>query len=74
MDLLDVLDADTRRRAGESLDLLNVNIMSHTTDADGFRSYSNELQRKAGFEIADKPTFDEAGFNRLRDQMRSGRV
>lgn len=74
MDLLDVLDADTRRRAGETLDALNVNVMSHTTDADGFRSYTNDLQRKAGFATADKPAFDKAGFNKLREQMRSGRV
>lgn len=74
MDLLDVLDAETRRKAGETLDALNVNVMSHTTSAEDFRAFTTKLQQQAGFKQADRPAFDEAGFNRLRDQMRSGRA
>lgn len=74
MDLFDVLDAQARVKAGESLDALNVNVMSHTTDAEGFRKFSQELSQRAGFKPADKPAFDEDGFLRLREQMRLGRM
>lgn len=74
MDLLDVLDADKRRKAGETLDALNVNVMSHTTDVEGFRKFTTGLQREAGFQAQGTPKFDEAGFKLLRDQMSAGRV
>lgn len=74
MDLLDVLDADKRRKAGETLDALNVNVMSHTTNVEDFRKFTTGLQREAGFVAQSKPKFDEAGFKLLRDQMSAGRV
>lgn len=74
MDLLDVLDADKRRKAGETLDALNVNVMSHTTNVEDYRKFTTGLQREAGFATQSKPVFDEAGFKLLRDQMSAGRV
>jgi hypothetical protein len=72
MDLLDVLDADKRRKAGETLDALNVNVMSHTTNVEDYRKFTTGLQREAGFTTQSKTKFDEAGFNLLRDQMTAG--
>lgn len=73
MDLLDVLDANKRVNAGDMLDALNVNVMASTTDAEGFREFANGLQRIASGEKSFKPaTFDEQGFNQLKDQMTRG--
>ncbi|WP_449600298.1 hypothetical protein [Paenibacillus sp. Marseille-Q9583] len=74
MDLLDVLDAVKRHKAGEMLDALNVNVNAHSTDVEGFRKFTTGLQREAGFQTQSKPVFDEAGFKLLRDQMSAGRV
>ncbi|OME37881.1 hypothetical protein BSK46_14215 [Paenibacillus odorifer] len=74
MDLLDVLDADKRRKAGEMLDALNVNVNAHSTDVEGFRKFTAGLQKDAGFAAPSKPVFDEAGFKELRDLMTAGRM
>ncbi|MEK4349661.1 hypothetical protein MKX41_02360 [Paenibacillus sp. FSL R5-0475] len=74
MDLLDVLDADKRRKAGETLDALNVNVMSHTTNVEDYRKFTTGLQREAGIATQSKPVFDETGFKLLKDQMSAGRV
>ena len=72
MDLLDVLDADKRIRAGESLGDLNTATMAQTTDADAFRKYADSLQRAAGYAKTEKQAFDRSGFEQLRDMMRMG--
>jgi hypothetical protein len=72
MDLLDVLEAETRRKAGETLDALNVNVMSHTTSVDDFRSYADGLRNAAGFTQSSAPKYDEIGIKLLREQMRMG--
>lgn len=72
MDLLDVLDAETRRRAGETLDALNVNVMSQSTSVDDFRNYADGLRTAAGFKRDSAPAYDEAGIKLLREQMRIG--
>lgn len=72
MDLLDVLEAETRRKAGETLDALNVTVMSHSTNVDDFRSYADGLRNAAGFTQSSTPKYDEAGIKLLREQMRIG--
>ncbi|OMF21888.1 hypothetical protein BK132_31660 [Paenibacillus sp. FSL H8-0259] len=72
MDLLDVLEAETRRKAGETLDALNVNVMSHSTSVEDFRAYTDGLRNAAGFKQDSAPKYDEAGIKLLRDQMRIG--
>ncbi|CAH1194607.1 hypothetical protein PAECIP111892_01762 [Paenibacillus auburnensis] len=73
MDLLDVLEAETRRRAGETLDALNVNVMSHTTNVDDFRKFADGLRTAAGYtQSSAPPKYDAAGIKLLRDQMRAG--
>ncbi|WP_379161374.1 hypothetical protein [Paenibacillus sp. sgz5001063] len=70
MDLLDVLEAETRRKAGETLDALNVNVMSQSTNVDDFRSYADGLRNAAGFKQNSAPKYDEAGFILMREQLR----
>jgi hypothetical protein len=72
MDLLDVLEAETRRKAGETLDALNVNVMSHSTSVEDFRAYTDGLRNAAGFKQSSAPKYDEAAIKLLRDQMRMG--
>lgn len=72
MDLLDVLEAETRRRAGETLDTLNVNVMSHSTSPEDFRKYADGLRTMAGFARDSAPKYDEAGIKELRALMRIG--
>lgn len=72
MDLLDVLEAETRRKAGETLDALNVNVMSQSTNVDDFRNYADGLRNAAGFKQSSAPKYDEAGIKLLREQMRIG--
>lgn len=73
MDLLDVMDAHKRVNAQNTLDRLNTLVMSHTTDAEGFKRYASELQREAGYGQAEStPEFDKAGFERLKMKMKLG--
>ncbi len=72
MDLLDVLDADKRVKAGELLSDLNTATMAQTTNVDAYRKYAESLQQTAGFSAPDKPQFDRKGFEQLRDMMRAG--
>lgn len=72
MDLLDVLEAETRRKAGETLDALNVNVMSHSTSVEDFRSYTDGLRNAAGFKQASAPKYDEAAIKLLRAELRIG--
>lgn len=72
MDLLDVLEADKRVKAGEALGALNTATMAQTTNVDSYRKYSEGLQQAAGFGAPEKPQFDRRGFEQLRDMMRAG--
>ncbi|MOA25527.1 hypothetical protein D3C78_1462560 [compost metagenome] len=73
MDIFTALDAHRKISAEKLLEDLNTAVMSHTTDADGFRKYTAGLQKRAGLDgKADKPTFDESGFERMRMRMKHG--
>lgn len=72
MDLLDVLEADKRVKAGEALGALNTATMAQTTNVESYRKYAEELQRAAGLGTAEKPQFDRKGYEKLRDMMRAG--
>lgn len=73
MDIFEVLDAHKRIRAEQLLENLNTAVMSRTTDADGFRKYTASLQKRAGYDLAaEKPTFDETGFERMRMRLKRG--
>ena len=75
MDIFDVLDANKRIRAEHLLEDLNTAAMSHTTDAAGFRKYTEELRKRAGHS-ADRQVaeFDEGGFELMRMKLRGGRI
>lgn len=72
MDLLDVLEAETRRKAGETLDALNVNVMSHSTSVEDFRAYTDGLRNAAGFMQSSVPKYDENAIKLLRAELRMG--
>lgn len=73
MDIFEVLDAHKRIRAEQLLEDLNTAVLSRTTDAEGFRKYSASLQKRAGYDTtAEKPTFDEAGFEQMRMRLKRG--
>ncbi|MNT47954.1 hypothetical protein D3C71_1528780 [compost metagenome] len=73
MDLLDVMDALKRVNAQDTLDDLNVAVMSHTTDADGFKRFTGQLQKQAGYGTqSDVSKFDESGFKHLQTKLKLG--
>lgn len=73
MDLLDVMDALKRVNAQDTLDDLNVAVMSHTTDVDGFKRFTGQLQSQAGYgSQTDASRFDESGFKHLQMKMKLG--
>jgi hypothetical protein len=72
MDLFDVLESSRKFNAEQTLETLTTLVMSHTTDVDAFTKYTNGLQRIAGATVADKPEFDESGFEHMRMRLQSG--
>lgn len=75
MDIFDVLDANKRIRAEELLEDLNTAAMARTTDADGFRKYTDELRKQAGYSAGKQAAeFDESGFEMMRMKLRGGRI
>ncbi|WP_314587924.1 hypothetical protein [Paenibacillus terrigena] len=73
MDLLDVMDAFKRVNAQDTLDDLNVAVMSHTTDVDAFKRYSGGLQKQAGYgSESNDSKFDESGFRQLQMKLKLG--
>lgn len=73
MDLMDVMDALKRVNAQNTLDDLNVSVMSATTDVDAFRKFSTDLQKRAGMESGmGGEKFDQSGFERLKMKMKLG--
>lgn len=73
MDVLDVMDALKRVNAQDTLDDLNVAVMSHTTNVEDFRRFATSLQEQAGIgKEASKEKFDQSGFERLKMKMKLG--
>ena len=73
MDVLDVMDAYKRVNAQNTLDELNVAVMSQTTDVEKFRQFSESLQRQAGMDSGTSSnSFDKSGFERLKMKMKLG--
>lgn len=73
MDVLDVMDALKRVNAQNTLDDLNVAVMSSTTDVESFRKFSADLQKRAGMDSGNGgDKFDKAGFERLKMKMKLG--
>lgn len=73
MDVLDVMDAYKRVNAQNTLDDLNVAVMSQTTNAEDFRKFATSLQQQAGLGTDTANTsFDQSGFERLKMKMKLG--
>jgi hypothetical protein len=71
MELFDVLDAEERRKAGESLTQLT-NARVAQADATGYADYAKALQRQATRAEAEKPKFDEAAFAAAKLRAKRG--
>lgn len=73
MDVLDVMDAYKRVNAQNTLDDLNVAVMSHTTNVEDFRRFATSLQEQAGLNSeTGNGKFDQSGFERLKMKMKLG--
>ncbi|MDR9852892.1 hypothetical protein RJP21_04660 [Paenibacillus sp. VCA1] len=73
MDLLDVMDAFKRVNAQDTLDDLNVAVMSHTTSVEDFKRFAGGLQKQAGYGTEPSESkFDESGFKQLQMKLKLG--
>lgn len=72
MDLLDVMDALKRVNAQDTLDDLNVAVMSQTADAEAYRKFVTSLQQQAGYADKGAAKFDRSGFERLKMKLKLG--
>jgi len=73
MDVLDVMEAYKRVNAQNTLDELNVAVMSQTTNVEEFRKFATSLQQQAGMDSGTSSnSFDKSGFERLKMKMKLG--
>lgn len=71
MDIFDVLDAKRRLDAEDWLTKISVQLAPNMNEED-FRKLIGGFRKEAGYEVKSTPKFDEAGFERLKMQLKMG--
>lgn len=74
MDIFEVLEADKKLRAQNTLEQLGAMTMAQSSDPELYRKYATELQQQANgnTKTDKKPEFDESGFEHMRFRLKAG--